>query len=115
MICRHRGARPAAVRWGLVQGRTVGVEMSYESSYTSRMAITLSVRLDAEAQQALRLLESTGLSRSDAVRRALLDAASRLRDRAALTAEVAALEADEADRAETLALAELMDLLGGEE
>ena len=79
------------------------------------MAITLSVRLDAEAQQALRLLESTGLSRSDAVRRALLDAASRLRDRAALTAEVAALEADEADRAETLALAELMDLLGGEE
>jgi hypothetical protein len=79
------------------------------------MAITLSVRLDAEAQHALRLLESTGLSRSDAVRRALLDAAARLRDRAALTAEVAALEADEADRAETLALAELMDLLGGEE
>lgn len=79
------------------------------------MALTLSVRLDAEAQQALRLLESTGLSRSDAVRAALLASAARLRDRSALQDEVAALEADESDRAEAAALLELMDLLAGDE
>ena len=89
--------------------------MSYTASYTQDMALTLSVRLDNDARQALRLLESTGLSRSDAVRTALVAAAARLRDRAALQAEVAALEADQADRAETAALVELMDLLAGDE
>ncbi|MFM7068335.1 MAG: hypothetical protein ACKOYM_02640 [Actinomycetes bacterium] len=79
------------------------------------MALTLSVRLDDEAQQALRLLESNGLSRSDAVRSALVSAAARLRDRSALQAEVAALEADEVERAETAALVELMDLLAGDD
>ena len=93
----------------------MGVDLSYESSYTRRMAPTLSVRLDEEAQQALRLIESTGLSRSDAVRKALLDAAARLRDRSALQAEVAALEADESDRAEAAALLDLMDLLAGDD
>lgn len=93
----------------------MGAKLSYESSYTPQMALTLSVRLDAEAQRALRLLESTGLSRSDAVRAALLASAARLRDRSALQDEVAALEADESDRAEAAALLELMDLLAGDE
>ncbi len=75
------------------------------------MAHAISVRLDDEARRALAQLETTGLSRSAAIRLALVAAAARLRDRRALAAEVAALEADEADRAEMSAVAELMEQL----
>lgn len=75
------------------------------------MANAISVRLDDEARRALAQLETTGLSRSAAIRLALVAAAARLRDRRALAAEVAALEADEADRAEMSAVAELMEQL----
>jgi Arc/MetJ-type ribon-helix-helix transcriptional regulator len=75
------------------------------------MARAVSVRLDEEAMRALERLEATGKSRSEAIRAALVDAASRLNDRKALAAEVAALEADEGDRAEMLAVAELMESL----
>ena len=75
------------------------------------MARVISVRLDDEALRALAQLESTGLSRSAAIRYALVAAASRLRDRRSLAAEVAALEADETDRAEMRAVAELMEQL----
>lgn len=75
------------------------------------MANAVSVRLDDEAHRALSLLESTGLSRSAAIRDALVAAASRLRDRRSLAAEVAALEADEDDRREMAAVAELMEQL----
>lgn len=75
------------------------------------MAKSISVRLDDEALAALRQLESTGITRSEALRQALLETAARLRDRRALAAEVAALEADEADRAEMLAVAGLMESL----
>jgi Arc/MetJ-type ribon-helix-helix transcriptional regulator len=57
---------------------------------------------------ALARLEGTGKSRSEAIRAALVDAASRLSDKRALAAEVAALEADEKDRAEMSAVAEQM-------
>ena len=70
-----------------------------------------SVRLDDEALRALAQLETTGLSRSAAIRFALVTAAARLHDRRALAAEVAALENDEADRAEMRAVAELMEQL----
>jgi hypothetical protein len=73
------------------------------------MSAAISVRLDAEAMQALTQLEATGISRSEAVRRAILDSASRLRRRAALAAEVAALEADDADRREMLEVAAFME------
>lgn len=66
----------------------------------------ISVRLDDEARRALSVLEATGVSRSTAVRDALIAAASRLRERRALAAEVAALEADDADRAERMAIIE---------
>ena len=69
----------------------------------------ISVRLDDQAERALRSLEATGLTRSEAIRSALLDAASRLRRRSAVAAEVAALEADEADREEMVAVADLME------
>ena len=82
-----------------------------ESCYNGVMSQAISVRLDDEALKALNQLEATGLTRSDAIRAALVDAASRLRDKQALAAEVAALEADEDDRAEMLAVAEMMERL----
>jgi Arc/MetJ-type ribon-helix-helix transcriptional regulator len=75
------------------------------------VAQAISVRLDEDALRALAQLETTGMSRSAAIRFALVAAAARLRDRQALAAEVAALEADEADRAEMRAVAELMEQL----
>lgn len=77
------------------------------------MAAAISVRLDDEAEQALDRLMATGLSRSAAIRTALIAAADRLRGRHDLAAEVAALEADEADREEMLAVASLMESLRG--
>jgi Arc/MetJ-type ribon-helix-helix transcriptional regulator len=71
----------------------------------------ISVRLDEEAFKALRKLEAAGMSRSDAIRSALIAAAERLRRRDELAAEVAALEADEHDRAEMLEVAALMEML----
>ena len=73
------------------------------------MSSAISVRLDTETLQALAQLESTGLSRSEAIRRAILDSAGRLRRRAALADEVAALEADEGDRREMLEVASFME------
>ena len=60
---------------------------------------------------ALARLESTGLSRSQAVRAALVQAAGRLDERRALAAEVATLEADEVDRLEMAEVAALMERL----
>ena len=68
-------------------------------------------RLDAETLRALAQLEATGLSRSEAIRRAILDSAARLQRRAALAAEVAALEADEEDRRDMLEVAALMEIM----
>jgi predicted transcriptional regulator len=73
------------------------------------MSSAISVRLDPEALRALAQIESTGLSRSEAIRKAILDSAARLRRRAALAAEVAALEADEGDRREMLEVADFME------
>ena len=75
------------------------------------MGQAISVRLDDEAERALRTLEASGLSRSDAIRSALIDSARRLSRRSELAAEVAALEADETDRQEMLAVAGLMESL----
>jgi Arc/MetJ-type ribon-helix-helix transcriptional regulator len=71
----------------------------------------ISVRLDDEALKALRTLEATGMSRSDAIRSALLSAAGRMRRHRELAAEVAALEADEDDRREMLEVAGFMEAL----
>ena len=73
------------------------------------MAAAISVRLDDEAQRALAQLEAAGFSRSEAIRRAIIDSASRLRRGAALAAEAAALEADEEDRREMREVAALME------
>jgi Arc/MetJ-type ribon-helix-helix transcriptional regulator len=75
------------------------------------MTSAISVRLDAEALRALAQLEATGLSRSEAIRRAILESATRLQRRAALAAEAAALEADEDDRREMLEVAAVMEIM----
>lgn len=73
------------------------------------MGDLISVRLDGDAQRALAELEATGLSRSEAVRRGLVTAAQRLRDRQRLIDEVAELASDEADREEAAAVSSMME------
>ncbi|MBA2725168.1 MAG: hypothetical protein H0U53_04190 [Actinobacteria bacterium] len=75
------------------------------------MARAISIRLDDQAERALARLEASGMKRSEAIRRALVDSAERLRRRQDIAAEVAALEADEADRKEMLKVASLMESL----
>ena len=78
------------------------------------MRTAVSVRLDEDAERALRTLESTGLSRSAAIRHALLEAALNLRRRELLAEEVRLLEADEVDRAEMIEVAAMMEGLRAE-
>ena len=75
------------------------------------MGAAISVRLDDEAEQALRTLEAAGLTRSEAIREALVHAAQRLRRSSELAAEVAALDADPDDVAEMQAVSKLMESL----
>jgi Arc/MetJ-type ribon-helix-helix transcriptional regulator len=75
------------------------------------MASAISVRLDDEALRALGQLQASGLSRSEAIRQALVDSAARLNKRKALAEEAAALEADEDDRREMREVAALMESL----
>jgi predicted transcriptional regulator len=75
------------------------------------MAAAISLRLDDEALRALNQLQAAGLSRSEAIRRAIIDSAARLQRRKALAQEVAALEADEGDRQEMLEIAAVMESL----
>lgn len=75
------------------------------------VAVAISLRLDDEALRALNQLEAAGLSRSEAIRRAIIDSAARLQRRKALAQEVAALEADEDDRQEMLEVAAVMESL----
>ncbi|MGI8791815.1 MAG: hypothetical protein ACR2H3_01320 [Acidimicrobiales bacterium] len=75
------------------------------------MTQAISVRLDDEAERALRALEATGLSRSDAIRSSLIASARRLRERSVVAAEAASLDADDDDREEMLAVAGLMESL----
>jgi Arc/MetJ-type ribon-helix-helix transcriptional regulator len=76
--------------------------------------IAISVRLDDQAQRALTQLEASGLSRSEAIRSALIGSAQQARRRDALRKEMASLEADDDDRQEMLDVAEFMELLRAE-
>lgn len=69
----------------------------------------VSVRLDDDTLRALRIIEATGLSRSDAIRAAIIGQAGRLRQRDSLAAEAAALDADEDDLRETRAILAMME------
>ncbi|MGH2773570.1 MAG: hypothetical protein ACRDIU_10620 [Actinomycetota bacterium] len=69
------------------------------------------MRLDEEAERALSQLQATGLRKSDAIRKALVEAAERGSKGLSLAKEAAALEADERDRDEMRRVAELMEEL----
>ena len=75
------------------------------------MTHAISVRLDNEALLALGQLEAAVMTRSEAIRAALVEAAARRHDKQALAEEVAILEADEDDRAEMLAVVDIMERL----
>ena len=92
-------------------GRTTSVAGCITFCHTRRMGKAISVRLDDDAERALRALEASGLTRSEAIRTSLLASAQRLRRGKALAAEAAALEADDGDRAEMLSVAALMESL----
>ncbi len=77
--------------------------------HTHSVAKAISVRLDDDAERALRMLEASGLTPSEAIRSSLLASAERLNRRRVLAEEAAALEADEQDRAEMLSVASLME------
>lgn len=70
----------------------------------------ISIRLDEDAERALRLLTRSGRTQSEAVRDALIEAAERCRPRA-LAAEAERLAADSEDRAEMAEVAALMESL----
>ena len=73
------------------------------------MERAISVRLDEDAQRALRVLTRDGRSRSDAIRAALIAAARRAEP--SVREEAAALAADDGDRAEMAEVAALMEEL----
>jgi hypothetical protein len=96
---------------GLVSLATVGTPVLHIVIPSGDMARAISVRLDDEADRALRTLEASGLTQSEAIRAALLASVQRLRRSKQLALEVAALEADPDDREEMLSVASLMENL----
>jgi Arc/MetJ-type ribon-helix-helix transcriptional regulator len=73
------------------------------------------VRLDETATAALGVIRDEGMTDSEAVRTALREAAARRRSRASIAAEIQALAADDADRAEMRAVREQMAELAPQE
>ena len=77
---------------------------------TIRRMRTLTIRIDAEVEQALASLTSEGQSRSAVARKAILDA-ERARRRARLRAEAEELRADPEDAAASRRLTAEMDAI----
>lgn len=71
----------------------------------------ISFRLDAAARRALANLESRGMTRSEAIRHALMTAAREQQKLDAIRAEAAALQANEEDQQEMKRVAEFMESL----
>lgn len=84
--------------------------MTYRDTLIT-VAEAISVRLDPDSIRALHKLQATGMSQSEAIRRAIIESANALKNPQRLAIEIAALEADEEDRAEMIRAAELMELL----
>lgn len=74
------------------------------------MEKAISVRLDDEAEEALRALTGSGRSQSEAVREAIVELAKRGR-RGDLAAEAKRLSSDRGDRTEKDRVARLMESL----
>ena len=78
------------------------------------MATAISVRLDDEALGALTKLEASGLSRSEAIRAALVRSADELARRDRLRTEIELLDSDPSDVEEMKAVASMMEQLRAE-
>jgi hypothetical protein len=76
--------------------------------------LAVSIRLDPPAQRALHLLEASGLSRSEAIRKGLLVAADQLVSNETIRREAEMVAADPRDRQEMLETAEFMERLRAE-
>lgn len=81
---------------------------------SSQDSLLISVRLDFESQRHLRVLEASGLNRSEAIREAIRGAAERLRNRETIRREAEAIAADQQDRSEMQEIAAFMESLRGE-
>ena len=84
--------------------------VSYNCDTIPRMDKAISIRLDDEAQEALRALTGSGRSQSEAVREAIVELARRGR-RGDLAAEAKLLSDDREDRVEKARVADLMESL----
>jgi antitoxin component of RelBE/YafQ-DinJ toxin-antitoxin module len=73
------------------------------------VAKAVSVRLDDDARRALARLEASGLTQSQAIRAALIEAADRRQRAATLRDEVADVAADADDRREMAQVASVME------
>ena len=78
-------------------------------SDTQKYAV--SIRLDTEAQRNLNLLEASGLSRSEAIRKGLQVAADQLRRSETIYAQAQMVANDQLDRREMLDIAAFMESL----
>lgn len=75
------------------------------------MARSLHVRIDNATEAALDSIRAAGVTDSEAVRFAIVEAAGRAKARAALAAEAATLAADQSDLREVRALQDHLDEL----
>lgn len=76
--------------------------------------MAISIRLDAQSQRALRALESSGLTRSEAIRAGISMAAAQLRRMEVIRQEAEMVAADQQDRQEMLEVASFMESLRAE-
>lgn len=77
-------------------------------------SLLVSIRLDAPAQRALRALEASGLTRSEAIRKGLTIAADQLRRMEVIRHEAEMVASDQQDRQEMLEIASFMESLRAE-
>ncbi|HVA71446.1 MAG TPA: hypothetical protein VNF08_09025 [Acidimicrobiales bacterium] len=80
--------------------------------HVARLAV--SIRLDDESQRALHALETTGLTRSEAIRKGLCLAAEQLGRLEMIRREAEMVTADQQDRREMLEIAAFMESLRAE-
>ena len=113
LAVRHRPIRAGSRRATRKGDRSIlsAAVVRITFCHTAVIGKAISVRLDDDSQRALRILEATGLSRSAAIRAALLASAERVRKQSELAAEVVFLEADEMDRAEMQSIASMMETM----
>jgi hypothetical protein len=71
----------------------------------------ITVSLSEDAEEALRLLVADGSGTEQVIEQALIEYAARISDRQRINAEISALATDLDDRAEIVAVTQLMEML----